>query len=264
MLILSDLEHSRSARPSILLNSYLFLTILFDVVQIRTYWSASTTKDETVITQLMTAALALKAIISFLESRQKTRWLQRDHKSRSPEETTGVYGLGAYTWLNRLFFEGWRKVISMNDLYPLDSNMSAEAMEERLSGIMDKSSYRGRKFGLGRALGRTLAVALLIPIGPRIALIGFTFSQPFLINSMLSYLDEPAETRNSSIGYGLIGATILIYFGKALSEAFYSYFHERSMWMARGALASAIYRKSVSYPSEKCSEQSPELIHDQY
>lgn len=247
MLILSDLEHARSARPSILLNSYLFLTILFDVVQIRTLWLASATHDEAIITRLMTAALALKAAISFLESQQKTRWLHLDPKgNRSPEETTGIYGLGAYVWLNRLFFEGWRKVINMDDLYPLDSSMSAEALEERLSSVMGRSGHRGQKFGLGRALVKSMAVALLTPVGPRIAHIGFNFCQPFLINSVLSYLEEPSDTRDHNVGYGLIGATILVYLGMALSEAFYWYFHERSMWMTRGALASAIYKKSVS------------------
>lgn len=247
MLVLSDLEHARSARPSILLNSYLFLTILFDVVQIRTLWLASATHDEDIIAQLMTAALALKAVISFVESQHKTKWLQLDRKTQSPEETTGIYGLGAYVWLNRLFFAGWRKVISMNDLFPLDSSMSAEALEERLTNIMGKSQFRGKKFGLGRGLAKSMAVAFLIPVGPRIALIGFTFCQPFLINSVLSYLEEPAALRDQNIGYGLIGATLLIYSGMALSEAFYWYFHERSMWMIRGALASAIYKKSVSH-----------------
>lgn len=246
MLILSELEHRRSARPSILLNSYLFLTILLDAVQIRTIWLASTTHDEAVITQLITAALVLKAVISFLESQHKTRWLQLHEKSQSPEETTGVYGLGAYLWLNSLFLAGWRKVITMNDLYPLDSSMSARALEERLGSMMSKKKYRGKKLGLERALIKSLAVALLIPVGPRIALIGFNFSQPFLINSLLSYLEEPADTRNHNICYGLIGATVLIYYGKALSTAFYWYFHERAMWMIRGALVSAIYKKSVS------------------
>lgn len=250
MLVLSDLEHARSARPSILLNSYLFVTLLFDVVQIRTFWLASTTHDEAAITQLMTAALVLKTVISFLESQHKTRWLQIDHKIQSPEETTGIYGLGAYVWLNRLFFTGWRKVITINDLFPLDSSMSAKALENRLTSIMRGPKYRGKKFGLGRALMKSLAVALLIPVGPRIALIGFTFCQPFLINSMLSYLEQPAASRDHNIGYGLIGATVLIYLGIALSTAFYRYFHERSMWMTRGALASAIYKKSVSLNSQ--------------
>lgn len=246
MLVLSNLEHGRSARPSILLNSYLFLTMLFDITQTRTLWLASTTRDEVLISRLTTAALALKALISFAESHHKTRWLQLDPKNHSPEQTTGIYGLGAYIWLNKLFFTGYRNILTMDDLYALDSGMSSEALEKRLTSIMEKSEYRGQKFWLVKALAKSLAVPLLLPVGPRIAMIGFTFCQPFLINSTLSYLQESTVTRDKNIGYGLIGATALIYFGIALSTAFHYYFHERSMWMTRGTLASAIYKKTVS------------------
>ena len=245
MLTLSVLEHARSARPSILLNSYLFLTILLDIAQVRTLWLASVTQDEFTITRVNTAALVLKGAIAFIESRHKNRWVKLDLKHHSPEETTGIYGLGAYVWLNRLFLAGYSKVLRVEDLYPLDTSMKAEALETRLAGFIEKSKYRGQKFGLAKALAKTLAVSLLTPVGPRIALIGFTFCQPFLINSTLSYLAEPSTSRNPSIGYGLIGATIIIYTGMALSNALHWYFHERSMWMARGALASAIYRKTT-------------------
>ena len=51
---------------------------------------------------------------------------------------------------------------------------------------------------------------------PRIALIAFTYAQPFLISTVIIHLtraDSPAE-RND--GYGLIGATALIYGGIAV------------------------------------------------
>lgn len=245
MLTLSVLEHSRSARPSILLNSYLFLTILLDIAQTRTLWLASRTQDEFTITRVTTAALIIKAAIALLESQHKNRLASLDLKHHSPEETTGIYGLGAYVWLNRLFLAGYSKVLKMEDLYPLDSSMKSEALETRLASFIEKTEYSGQRFGLAKALGRTLAVSLLTPVGPRIALTGFTFCQPFLINSTLSYLSEPSATRNPSTGYGLIGATVIIYTGMALSNALHWYFHERSMWMARGALASAIYRKTT-------------------
>lgn len=249
MLVLSLLEHARSARPSILLNSYLFLTMLMDITQVRTLWLASATKDELTITRLTTAALAIKAVMAVLESQHKDRWLKVDRKHHSPEETTGIYGLGAYFWLNRLFLTGYSSVIRMTDLYPLDSSMKAAALESRLASVMNKPKFRAQRFGLEKALARTLAVAFLAPVAPRVALIGFTFCQSFLIKSVLTYLEKPPTSRDPSVGYGLIGATIIIYAGMALSKALYLYFHERSIWMVRGALASAIYRKTT----EVCS-----------
>lgn len=246
MLTLSYLEHARSLRPSILLSSYLFLTILCDTVQARTLWLASTTRYELAITCLTTVAVALKAAILFLESRRKDRWASLDLKKHSPEETTGIGGLGAYLWLSRLFLAGYRKILRIEDLYPLDSKMASEALGERLTSAAVGEELRGgHRFALARALAKTLILPLLAPIAPKIALIGFLFCQPFLINSTLSFLEKPKGERDPNVGYGLIGATILIYGGKTLSEALHWYFHERFLWMVRGALASAIYKKTT-------------------
>ena len=63
---------------------------------------------------------------------------------------------------------------------------------------------------------RCLGDALLGPVFPRITVTGFTFAQPFLVNSMLSQLDDSAF-KPISHGYGLIGASALIYIGIAVS-----------------------------------------------
>lgn len=148
----------------------------------------------------------------------------------------------------------------MEDLYPLDTSMYAEHLGKRLIDIMGESKYEGKKFGLIIDVAKSLSAALLIPILPRIAIICFAFSQPFLINSILSYLEKTSTDRDSNVAYGLIGATALIYFGLAFSTALYWYFHERSIWMVRGALASAIYKKTVSLPFLRCCDRIRQLF----
>lgn len=71
----------------------------------------------------------------------------------------------------------------------------------------------------------------------------FQFCQAFLINALLAHLEEPNSSKN--VGYGLIGATVLIYLGIAVTFALYWYYQERAMYMARGALVAAIYRKTT-------------------
>ncbi len=46
MMVLSVMDHSRSPRPSILLNSYLFLTLLLDGAQARTLFLSSGGRPE--------------------------------------------------------------------------------------------------------------------------------------------------------------------------------------------------------------------------
>lgn len=246
MLPLSYLEHTRAPRPSILLNAFLFVTILLDITQIRTLWLASTNSDEITFSRISTSVAAVKALVIVLESQSKSRWILRwDVKEHSPEETSGLYGLGAYFWLNRLLVTGYRKVLQIRDLFPLDQSMASEALEAKCGHQIDVSRFRGKNHGLAHAVAKALAVPLLLPVGPRIALGAFQFCQPFLIQTLLDYLQRPADESSKNVGYGLIGATILIYVGIAASGAFYWYFQERAMYMARGLLAGAVYRKTT-------------------
>jgi hypothetical protein len=55
----------------------------------------------------------------------------------------------------------------------------------------------------------------------------------------------PAGEISSNPGYGLIGATIIVYTGIAAASAFYWYFQTRAMYMLRGVLASTVYKKTT-------------------
>jgi ATP-binding cassette subfamily C (CFTR/MRP) protein 1 len=251
IVALSYLEHSRSPRPSHLLTAYLALTILFDVAQTRTLWLASPrTSAEIAFSRLFTAALATKAVLVVLESGHKSRWIRwadsnvKGEADHSPEETSGLFDLGAFSWLNRLFLRGYRKVMTIDDLYPVDRSMASETLHARL---VDALGTPGQEFGLAKGMARALAIPLLLPVAPRVAMGAFQFCQPFLIDTLLQYLQQQpgSQTSHHSIGYGLIGATILIYSGIGVSQAFHWYYQERAMYMVRGALAGAIYKKTT-------------------
>jgi ABC-type multidrug transport system fused ATPase/permease subunit len=244
MLAISYLEHFRSPRPAIILNAYLFVTILLDIAQTRTLWLASVSSDEITYSRLFTTGVVAKALLVILESQQKTRWLIWDTKEYSPEETSGLYSLGAFAWLNKLFLIGYKRTLTLDDLYPLDQAMSSNILRTKFANFILKGP-RNRKNGLAMSTAKALAIPLLLPVGPRLALSAFQFCQPFLINSMLSYLQIPSEQSSRNDGYGLIGAAALIYTGIAISGAIYWYLQERAVYMVRGLLASAVYRKTL-------------------
>lgn len=246
IIAVSSLEHSRSVRPSLLLQLYLSLSILFDIAQTRTLWLASFDVDEVTFSRVFTTTVVVKAVLILLESQNKSKWIQWNANEHSPEETSGIYGLSAYMWLNHIFVSGYTKILTLYDLFPLDKRMTTEALQLKLMDHLTKfDSKREQRFGLLKALARTLSVSLLLPIPPRIALTGFRFCQPFLINTLLDYLQQPAGESSKNAGYGLIGAAILIYTGIAVSTAIYWYCHERTLCMSRGSLAGAVYRKTT-------------------
>jgi ATP-binding cassette subfamily C (CFTR/MRP) protein 1 len=220
-------------------------TILFDITQTRTLWLSSTDTSEITFSRLFTAGVAVKALFIILESRHKSKWIQWNVEKHSPEETIGFFGISAYTWLNNTFYGGYTKILSIKDLSPLDQRMNTEGLQFKLMHHLSTSKSKHQSFRLVKALTKTLATSLLLPIPARLALTGFKFCQPFLINTLLDYLPQPANTTTKNIGYGLIGAAILIYAGLAVSTAIYWYFHERTLCMSRSALAGAVYRKTT-------------------
>lgn len=243
---LSFAEHSRAQRPSTLLGVYIFLTVLFDIVQTRTAWLAIANSHHTTLARLFTSSLAVKAIILGLEAYPKTRWIHWNAEEHSPEESTSFFSLGVYYWLNKLFLRGYRGVLAIDDLYPLDTTMTAQKMNEKLFNKMQIQNYHSQpRLGLFKDLCRSLVGPCLLPVAPRVALIGFKFCQPFFISTMLDYLQEPKESRKEEFGYGLVGACVIIYTGIAISMAFYNYYNEKVIYMMRGSLVAAIYKKTT-------------------
>ncbi|KAK3671387.1 hypothetical protein LTR78_008665 [Recurvomyces mirabilis] len=246
MLALSHLEHERSARPSILLSVYLFITSLLDVAQTRTLYLSAHSRIETAVAGVFTLSLALKVIILLLEAQRKTKWVRWDTAvPHSPEETSGIYSIGMYSWLNHLFFIGYRTPLDMQSLYALDQTMTSEDLYGRFKEHADFSKVKGQYLGLVRATVRTLWWQLLLPVFPRAALTGFNLCQPFLLNSVLKILSNPVGPGTANQKYGLIGASVFIYAGFAISTAFYWYFHWRLLQMTRGILVTALYDKAT-------------------
>lgn len=224
MITLNIIDHSRSPRPSVLLTSYLFLTLLPDAAQARTLFLLSTEGPERIYSNVFTAAIFLKGGILLLEAKQKSvNWNKKDH---SPEETSSIFSLGVFFWLNKMFLVGYKKIMTLDDLYALDSSFNARLLHDNFSTNIDYSKLKGDKFGLFKVLARTLKVPLLAPIPLRLALISFTFCQPFFIGRLLDYLADTDLDKN--FGYGFIGASLFIYAGIAFSRAFYWYVQVRT------------------------------------
>ncbi|KAK1983950.1 LOW QUALITY PROTEIN: hypothetical protein LZ30DRAFT_748285 [Colletotrichum cereale] len=168
------------------------------------------------------------AALILLKSWHKDFWLRWDQKRLSPEETIGLYGLATFFWLHPLFFNGYKKVLAVQTLFALDRDTSAEAMRVSFSRKANIAQLQNRKHGLALELASNLAVLLLLPVAPRVALVGLVFYSKLSANN----------------GYELIGATVLIYTGIPLATALNWYYQERFLRMAR-ALATAVYGKTI-------------------
>lgn len=246
MVYLSLLEHARSLRPSLLLTIFLLLTILFDAAMTRTSWLANVHSELVTDAYIQMAALALKLAILFAESKEKKKWIIGwSAQEHSPEETSGFISLAFMSWLNPLFLRGYHQHWTVDSLYAIDQRLGARSMFSQLPNELDFEKSRGQKLGLAKIMVKTLARPLLLPVAPRLAMIGFTFCQPFFITALVSNMQSSNTPSAKNDGYGLIGACILVYAGIALSTTFYSYYSHRAMYMIRASLVSAIYQKTL-------------------
>ncbi|SCV45071.1 fumonisin cluster-ABC transporter [Fusarium fujikuroi] len=246
--VLSYYEHWYSRRPSILLSTYLCSSLLLDIAHDRTLWLNAFSSLETGYSSVFSVAVAIKAFSTWLESRPQSEpdWDSSDVKEIQ-DSTSGVYSLSSFMWLGGLLLLGYKKVLALSDLPTLDGDMLG-ALYERFRKyssthlVTKHQTQRNGRYTLLQALSKALAMHLLLPVLPRVALIGLSLAQAFLTQAILRYLEED-QPHNYS--WGLIGATVLIYGGICICTSLYWYFHERLLCVVRGCLASAIFHKTL-------------------
>ena len=118
---------------------------------------------------------------------------------------------------------------------------------------------------------KLLKQPLLAAAFPRLCLIGFSFAQPFLISRAIDFASSPDTLENRNVGYGLIGAFVLVYIGIAvsfihsamwelypdrpikLSNVQHEYIMYRAATMMRGCLIPIIYQKTLILETSEVS-----------
>ncbi|KAK3987100.1 ABC transporter [Cladorrhinum sp. PSN332] len=243
LLPLSYIEHSRSLRPSLLLTAYLAITVLFDIVTLRTLWSMPAFGSLVTLRPVFTTAFALKVTLLVLETSQKRRFFLEKYEKTSPEESAGLFGQGFMLWLNKLIFFGARHLLTPSNIYPVTADMTSEKLGHDFWRIWENTE--GPRQSLKKAFFRLLWWPILIPIIPRLALLAFTMCQPLMLQRLLNYLSDPVQLEDRNIGYGMVGAAVIIYVGMAVSAAVYWHRQYRFMAMIRGSLTTAVFRKAL-------------------
>ncbi len=132
LLFLSGLEDGRAVRPSLLVNAYLLISLIFDVAQVRTLYLR---QDDQTILGLFTANIGIKVVLLLLESRSKLRYLRVPYNTYSPEATSGVFSTGFFWWLTSLLTLSFQRLMTLDDLFQPDQ----ELLSEPLLGKMQTS-----------------------------------------------------------------------------------------------------------------------------
>ena len=139
LLLLSSVEHTKSVRPSTLINAYLLFSLLLDIPQARTLWLRESLPRS--VPGIFTAGLAAKTCTLWLEARNKRRSLFTPYNVYAPEALVGLYDRTVLWWLNPLFIQGYKSILSMDTLYRIDSGLSSERVEAQFRASWAKCAY---------------------------------------------------------------------------------------------------------------------------
>ncbi|OHW90531.1 ABC transporter [Colletotrichum incanum] len=202
--------------------------------------------------------LSAKLIMFLLEIQEKRQFLFAALRNLSPETTSGIVSRGFFWWLNGLLRLGFKATLSPSLLYAIDGELQSGKLLQKLSKYWDQKRGKG-EHALLHSVCSTTKQAIVLTAIPRFILIGFKFSQPFLINRIIKYVDGDRGSYPKSVGYGLIAATGLVYLGNALSMGFYQHRLFRFITMIRGSLVSLIMSKNLELDVNSAADSSAPL-----
>ena len=236
---LSYVEHHKTVRPSLIVEAYLSITILFDIARTRTVWLLHINQTAA----MTTVWVILKIALVCVEAMGKHNILRPEYKSTPPEALSGLYSKLFFWWLNPLFRTGFSRSLSVDDLFQLDKHLLSEYLYERLQVAARTLKSGGENFLLMRYFAK-LKWHLLSVVPPRLGLIAFNFCQPFMIQRAIDYSQQSRAEVPDQIGYGMIGAYLLVYCGIAITSGQYQHLTYRAITMARGGLISNLFTKT--------------------
>ena len=253
LCVLSYYEHSRSFQPSVLINLYLLLSLIFDIVRVRTLWLIPevVVRNIAVITTL---SAGIKVGMLVLEAQEKRSILLRLYRDLPPEATSGIYNRSVFWWLNPLFRSGFARILRIGDLYSIDDDLSSSLMHARFSMAWHKADQR-RKHSLMMTTFATVKWDLLIAAIPRLTIIGFRYAQPFLLQATVSYVSNRKD-QQQDVGLGLVAAYALVYIGLAILTASYTHLSNRVVVRIRGGLVTLIYGHTIDLSITALDESS--------
>ncbi|POR31166.1 ABC transporter C family member 12 [Tolypocladium paradoxum] len=255
IVLLAHAEHVKSIRPSFLITAYLFASLLFDAARLRTEWLLAAGSNAAYASVLSTS-VAVKLSLLVLETVEKRSILIDTSSEPSEESTSGPFSRGLFVWLNPLLITGWATALTNKDLPAIHERLSSKKLEASFVDKWDRATSRTKKPMLFLTTVNLLKWDLLSIVLPRVAMIGLSISQPYLVSDALRFLSMASSDATTNLGYGLIGAFACVFIGSAILTAWHEHLTFRAGAMIRGGLISLIYRKLVKLPTKQLGESS--------
>lgn len=239
LFVASYMEHSRSIRPSTMISVYLLTSIVLDLSRFRLVLFYP---GYPAIEWLLRSAFLVKVLLFAAEVTEKRDLLRSNWKGESKEATSGIFNRALFLWLNGLLRKGYRTLLTVDLLTPLDSELLSASSPSTLRNKWNKgllATFFSHKDKLSVLTIRSSADtsnddallwvfvahykwSLLAGVLPRLLFTAFSLSQPLLIKRVLEFVAQRDASGSSETGYKLIGAYAIVYCGLSVSPSVFS------------------------------------------
>ena len=279
--LVSHVDHFKSRRPSSLLTSFLALTCLLDAARTRTYWLIARDDNDgnatgTGLAIAQSVSVGIRLVLLFLEAKNKKDLLVPcvENEKLPAEVLAGPINRTVFHWLNGLLLFGYRNMLQATDFGPIDDRLLSARLRPRFKHISARFGNANLQENTTPSVNQLIYLSFASlgrfwagPIIARLAVTAFSFTQPFLANAALTYLQSggtPEHPLSLNYGYGLIGATVLCYVGIAAATSWYWHQAYRCAVMLRGGLSVTIFDKVLKLPesSELESKATTLIVND--
>ncbi|KAG8708858.1 hypothetical protein FRC09_000997 [Ceratobasidium sp. 395] len=232
-------EHFRSLTPSTVVLGYTVFKVLGNLAILRTYRTIGlpTQLSEDPLYALTVAATTGYILLTIAESIEKRRLFKSSYDSFPRECSTSILSRSLYLWLLPLLWRGSRVKLGLDDLKDVPPDYKAVDSRSRLGDALSKNK------NLFRATIASYGGTFFSPVLPRLGLALATFSQPFLVEGILKYVQHDSPSPEQ--GWALIAGFFLVYAVMVFTTAVYWEKTFDGIVAFRGALVGSILHKSL-------------------
>ncbi|KAF8312074.1 P-loop containing nucleoside triphosphate hydrolase protein [Clavulina sp. PMI_390] len=251
LTFLSYLEHSQSPTPSTLILIHSFLKSLFIGALLRTFHLTTNIGNGLLSTTAITAAAYGSHFL--VELVEKRRLFREEVKLEyTGESSLSFLSRSTFLWLLSIMWRGRTSRLTFESLgnVPLSDRVenARQPLLDELKSLTSAQMASGSM--LLRATLRAYTGTMLTPFIPRLVLLAATFSQPYLVEKMISYVEpSTADQYTTQEGWYLVAGFVCIFGVITLSTAVFWQAAYAMTVRYRAAIIGVVYDKSLRLAS---------------
>lgn len=250
------LESFKCARPSQLAALYPLTMMFLLASRVRTLVLVGA--SEGALVALGTQLAGYTTLFAVLQP--STRSSLKSGQSLPPGDTSGLVSRYLVAWVLPVLLRGSRKPLDMDSLGAIDRNLWSAATWTAFQPQWDKQRSRvpsGEvKQPLLRACMLSFLPVLAAPLLPSLIYSVVSMARPLILLETVNFVQSFSTTEPDDIasGWGLVGATTLVYGIYAISYTLAHVAIKRASLAIRGALMEALYHKALVVRTETARE----------